>query len=352
MNFQIPQSLLSIMDHEETSIFQHHEDLSISSWDEEASKDQSNNDWFDWTSTAFHASQIEGSQPPSTTSIRAEMVASSAYLSQAHYGRSATTLAISKNPGNYRIVSSRLGRSYQATQNPSFDILAPQGQLRTQNTRKHAALWKEGSLYPSSTSVQQQERNAMQTQPQGDHKTPATPWEPAVSKDQRYDDKLNGSKFSLKLKARNTFGAKKAKQILPQGWKPSNYSVILGRGKCSDFIGNRRFRVIVKNHLQEYLDAPGKLEKSFVVSKIVKIVKDACPEGAFVKYENGRWFVVGERAAREKVGACFRDALGTIYKSSVPSKIARRKAKELEEKQRAERNSTQTFLKSSFPTIS
>ena len=41
-----------------------------------------------------------------------------------------------------------------------------------------------------------------------------------------------------------------------------------------------------------------------IVTKVINIVKEACPIGAFVKYEKGDWFSVGERAAREKVGAC------------------------------------------------
>ena len=49
--------------------------------------------------------------------------------------------------------------------------------------------------------------------------------------------------------------------------------------------------------------------------------------GAFVKYENGRWWSAGERASREKIGASFRDALHTLYKSSSKSKVAKRKAK-------------------------
>ena len=60
------------------------------------------------------------------------------------------------------------------------------------------------------------------------------------------------------------FGSKKAKTPLPIDFKPSSNSVILGRGRCSESIGNRRFKVVVRNHLQEYLNAPGKLEKTFV----------------------------------------------------------------------------------------
>lgn len=122
------------------------------------------------------------------------------------------------------------------------------------------------------------------------------------------------------------FGSKKAKTLLPIDYTPSSNSVILGRGRCSESIGNRRFKTVVQQHLQEYLDAPGKLEKTFVsggmrqrstsvaigndsnsshftlqiVSKVLNIIEQSCPVGAFVKYENGRWWSAGERASREK----------------------------------------------------
>ncbi|CAB9506545.1 Nitrilase family, member 2 [Seminavis robusta] len=126
------------------------------------------------------------------------------------------------------------------------------------------------------------------------------------------------------------FGSKKAKVLLPVDFHPSEYTVILGRGRCTESIGNKRFKAIVQNHLQEYLEAPGKLEKTFIVTKVMNIVRESSPMGAFVKYENGRWWNAGERAAREKVGASFRDALHNYYKSSSKSKVARRRAKEQE----------------------
>ena len=71
------------------------------------------------------------------------------------------------------------------------------------------------------------------------------------------------------------------------------------------------------------------------MSKVLNIIEQSCPIGAFVKYENGRWWSAGERASREKIGASFRDALHTLYKSSSKSKVAMRRAK-AEAQQQAE----------------
>jgi hypothetical protein len=58
----------------------------------------------------------------------------------------------------------------------------------------------------------------------------------------------------------------------------------------------------------------------------MEIIRKASPEGAFIKLENGRWFEVSERYAREKVGAWYRDCLHTHYKSSSKAKHARKMA--------------------------
>jgi hypothetical protein len=118
----------------------------------------------------------------------------------------------------------------------------------------------------------------------------------------------------------------KAKTLLPEDFEPSDYSIICGnKRKYFNSIGNRRFRVIVKTFLQQYLDAHDKVNKSFVVSKVMNIIRDACPMGAFVTQENGRWYEASERTAREKVGGFFRDLSPNAYRSSAKNKIARRK---------------------------
>jgi hypothetical protein len=97
---------------------------------------------------------------------------------------------------------------------------------------------------------------------------------------------------------------------------------------CADAIGNRRLRVIIGTFLEQYSKALSRIEKSTIVSTIVDIVQDACPVGAFVKFEDGQWWEVGDFAARERVGSMLRDSLHDQYKSSSKAKLARRRAKQ------------------------
>ena len=76
-----------------------------------------------------------------------------------------------------------------------------------------------------------------------------------------------------------------------------------------------------------YAAAPGKAEKSAIVSKAMDIIRKASPDGSFVKLEKGVWFEVSGRYAREKVGAWFRDCLSSKYRSSSKAKHARKMAK-------------------------
>jgi hypothetical protein len=116
------------------------------------------------------------------------------------------------------------------------------------------------------------------------------------------------------------------RSALPEDFVPQPYSVHIGRGKiCAEATGNRRLRVIASSFLEEYKAASTKIEKSVIVSKIVDVIQDACPVGAFVKYQDGRWWEVGDFTAREKVGSMLRDYLSDKYRSSSKAKLARRK---------------------------
>jgi hypothetical protein len=90
--------------------------------------------------------------------------------------------------------------------------------------------------------------------------------------------------------------------LLPD-FSPGKFDVICGRGKLArDHPGNISFRVAVEYAIDRYSEANTKLEKSLVVSKIVESIREASPDGGFVKKESGRWFEVGDHMAREKVG--------------------------------------------------
>ena len=131
----------------------------------------------------------------------------------------------------------------------------------------------------------------------------------------------------------NFFKNPKKKQTnapLPLDFKPFPYSVICGRGKaCSESVGNRRLKVIASTFLEKYATASNKEEKSSIVTEIIDIIEDACPDqrGTFIRLNNdGRWWVVDAMVAREKVGSLMRDMLHNKYKSSSKSKQARRRS--------------------------
>jgi hypothetical protein len=59
------------------------------------------------------------------------------------------------------------------------------------------------------------------------------------------------------------------------------------------------------------------------MSDVVGVIHSA--GGRFIKNEHGRWIEISDAAAREKVGALFRDCLHSQYKSSGKAKTARRR---------------------------
>jgi hypothetical protein len=115
--------------------------------------------------------------------------------------------------------------------------------------------------------------------------------------------------------------------LLPKDFEPTPSSVIIGRAKtCKDAVGNQRLRVLAELHLPKYSGATCKVDKSTVVTDLVKAVRAGCPTGgAFIKFHNQRWWEVDNRKAREKVGYVLRDLLSDRYKSSSRSKTSRRK---------------------------
>ena len=116
---------------------------------------------------------------------------------------------------------------------------------------------------------------------------------------------------------------------LPSDYVPGKYSVLCGRGKaCSRSTGNRRLKSLVDSNLKPYSGALNKIQKTKIVSTIMALVKEAAPEGPFVKREtNGVWWEVDDAFAREKIGCMFRDTLHTKYRSSTKAKKARKNAR-------------------------
>lgn len=129
------------------------------------------------------------------------------------------------------------------------------------------------------------------------------------------------------LQKRKSKGPDKTKTPLPLDFEPQSYTVLCGRSReCYEWMGNRRFRVICNMYLQQYLDALGKLEKSRIVTTVMKAIRQGNKAGVFVTYESGRYYEVSQRTAREKVGGFFRDSLPAEYRSSAKAKLARKRA--------------------------
>jgi hypothetical protein len=99
------------------------------------------------------------------------------------------------------------------------------------------------------------------------------------------------------------------KTKLPNDFEPNSYTVLCGRGKDHyNWIGNRRFRVLVSMNLDRYSYTRTKAEKTRIVMDVVEAIHEC--GGHFAKRKvNGEWYDVGYDAAREKVGALFRDML-------------------------------------------
>ena len=85
---------------------------------------------------------------------------------------------------------------------------------------------------------------------------------------------------------------------------PGPNDVICGRGKdVSQHSGNLRYRELINMSLRSYNATKSKLEKTVLVSAIIKLVEDSCCDGGgFVKRVNGIWYKVSEKYAREKTG--------------------------------------------------
>ncbi|KAL3939017.1 MAG: hypothetical protein SGBAC_006182 [Bacillariaceae sp.] len=122
-------------------------------------------------------------------------------------------------------------------------------------------------------------------------------------------------------------------------FRPGDFDVICARGKAAkNHIGNQHFRQKIAESTEEYATATSRLFKSVAVSSVVDWVREASPNGGFVKEINGMWYEVGDHLAREKVGQSLREQLHSQYKSSAKAKRARKKQQEAKQAQEMEQS--------------
>jgi hypothetical protein len=117
---------------------------------------------------------------------------------------------------------------------------------------------------------------------------------------------------------------------LPSWFVPGSRDVVCAKGKeAKQHCANQLLQSLVKQHMAEYSACASRLERSFIVSQIIKIVRNG-GEGGFVRKINGAWFEVGDRNAREKIGQAFRDGLSHMFRSSAKAKASIRRCRSIE----------------------
>lgn len=113
---------------------------------------------------------------------------------------------------------------------------------------------------------------------------------------------------------------------LPSSFVLTDADVFCAKGKkAKAHPGNKILTSLIHSHLVEYAEAGTRLEKSFVVSKIIKVIKNK--GGSFVRIVNETYFDIGGRNAREKVGQALRDLLHDQYRSSTRAKACIRRSR-------------------------
>ena len=87
---------------------------------------------------------------------------------------------------------------------------------------------------------------------------------------------------------------------------PTDNDVILGRGRGNwRSPGNKKYKIVILQHLQRYSDAPQRKDKSLVINDVMKHMMST---GArFLKKENGIWVQLTEKKTREKIAHAVRD---------------------------------------------
>jgi hypothetical protein len=127
----------------------------------------------------------------------------------------------------------------------------------------------------------------------------------------------------------------KTMRRLPEEFQPGSLDVICQRGRVA-FLHNQHFRKLVEGYVDRYANASSRVDKSMVVSEVMARVREASPDGGFVRLEgDGFYYEVGDAIAREKCGGAFREFLHARYRSTTKSKrVIRQKQQQKQEEQK------------------
>ena len=154
-----------------------------------------------------------------------------------------------------------------------------------------------------------------------------------------YSNAADISTRQLLTTARLSTGPSKVRKddrMLSLDFSPTLWSVIVGKDRISSTApGTNRLRVIVRRYLDRYIEAGrNRVVKSSIISEIESTIRGAvassCHDGtseggAFIRYQDGRWWEVDSWTAREKIGRMFREELHTKYSSSSKHKRSKRR---------------------------
>jgi hypothetical protein len=109
---------------------------------------------------------------------------------------------------------------------------------------------------------------------------------------------------------------RKKKGSPPHHDKLGPYDVICGRSSSAfNNVGNRRFRVTMSLNLNQYMEAPTRLDKSMLIISIAQMIKSE-QGGRFLiqKAKSGNYVELNDKQIREKIGHALRDLAGAARK--------------------------------------
>eukprot|EP00934_Nitzschia_sp_Nitz4_P008883 Nitzschia sp. Nitz4//scaffold313_size41840//4027//5154//NITZ4_007429-RA/size41840-processed-gene-0.0-mRNA-1//1//CDS//3329547409//8873//frame0 len=116
---------------------------------------------------------------------------------------------------------------------------------------------------------------------------------------------------------------------LPESFKPTPYTVIIGRhSEAKTNLGNKRLQILASNYLSHYSAAQNRRIKTAIVNEIRETILNA--DGMFIVKNredktDKRWYHASDAVVREKIGYVLRDLLSHMYRSSSRAKVERKR---------------------------